>query len=73
MILPVAAWSSVLELVEAAARLLPTQLSLDALMRAMQSKSQGNRLKPVADSLENVGFVSKGDRKYDHPTRAGLA
>lgn len=23
-----------------------------------------SRLKPVADSLEAVGFVSKGDRKY---------
>lgn len=31
---------------------------------AMQSKAQGSRLKPVTDSLENVGFVSKGDRKY---------
>jgi hypothetical protein len=25
-----------------------------------------SRLRPVADSLENVGFVSKGDKKYDY-------
>ncbi|RAH48072.1 uncharacterized protein BO95DRAFT_409082 [Aspergillus brunneoviolaceus CBS 621.78] len=30
-------------------------------------KASGSRLKPVADSLETVGFVSKGDRKLlDH-------
>ncbi|KAJ5683290.1 SAC3/GANP/Nin1/mts3/eIF-3 p25 [Penicillium macrosclerotiorum] len=29
----------------------------------MHSRSPGSRLKPVADSLENVGFVSKGDKK----------
>ncbi|KAF3386912.1 hypothetical protein F1880_001092 [Penicillium rolfsii] len=29
----------------------------------MQSRAQGSRLKPVADSLEHVGFVSKGDKK----------
>ncbi|KAJ5095494.1 SAC3/GANP/Nin1/mts3/eIF-3 p25 [Penicillium alfredii] len=34
----------------------------------MQSgKTQGSRLRPVADSLESVGFVSKGDKKLlDH-------
>ena len=34
-------------------------------MRGMQPKAQGSRLKPVADTLESVGFVSKGDRKYE--------
>ncbi|KAJ5167910.1 uncharacterized protein N7482_003504 [Penicillium canariense] len=33
----------------------------------MQSRAQGSRLKPVADSLENVGFVSKGDKKLLNP------
>lgn len=60
----------------AAALCLPTIYSLEATAsslratvpqcspRAMQSRAQGSRLKPVTDSLENVGFVSKGDRKY---------
>ncbi|KAF7714607.1 Uncharacterized protein PECH_008325 [Penicillium ucsense] len=29
----------------------------------MQPKAPGSRLKPVADTLESVGFVSKGDKK----------
>ncbi|CAL5872565.1 uncharacterized protein PFLUO_LOCUS6829 [Penicillium psychrofluorescens] len=32
-----------------------------------QPKTPGSRLRPIADSLESVGFVSKGDRKLlDH-------
>ncbi|KAE8146537.1 hypothetical protein BDV25DRAFT_48950 [Aspergillus avenaceus] len=35
--------------------------------RAQSGRWHGSRLKPVADSLEIVGFVSKGDRKLlDH-------
>ncbi|KAJ5104062.1 hypothetical protein N7532_004591 [Penicillium argentinense] len=36
--------------------------------QAMQTtRVPGSRLRPVADSLESVGFVSKGDRKlFDH-------
>ncbi|KKK22318.1 hypothetical protein AOCH_003386 [Aspergillus ochraceoroseus] len=38
--------------------------------RAPSGKWPGSRLKPVADSLESVGFVSKGDRKLlDHKTQ----
>ncbi|GAQ43270.1 hypothetical protein AtubIFM55763_003409 [Aspergillus tubingensis] len=34
---------------------------------AQPGKAPGSRLKPVADSLDTVGFVSKGDRKLlDH-------
>ncbi|KAL3493851.1 hypothetical protein BJX62DRAFT_234965 [Aspergillus germanicus] len=40
--------------------------------RAPPGKWPGSRLKPVADSLETVGFVSKGDRKYDSPCSAML-
>lgn len=35
---------------------------------AMQSaRTSGSRLRPVADVLESVGFVSKGDKKYVAP------
>lgn len=33
---------------------------------AQPGKAPGSRLKPVADSLDTVGFVSKGDQKYAH-------
>jgi hypothetical protein len=30
----------------------------------MSKRVPGSRLRPVADFLETVGFVSKGDKKY---------